>query len=556
MMKCKKIISLILCAAMVMSFAACKEETASKKETASKPSDSSEVTPSGDSLDDPQLKVDSEASSEQPSVIPTDSDSDSTDSNSGGGTESPDTQTENTVKYKMKLSNDARVYLSNSKTTFLRQENAFKLYSKKDLDTSSGLIVEFDGNDTAQEIEGFGGAMTDTSAVVLSGLPEKTRNMLMTKLFDNNKGIGLSMIRGCIGASDFTPAYYTYDDMPEGEEDWDLEHFDISHDQKQIIPLMKQAMSINNNIKVMLSPWTPPLWMKTTYNWLGSSGAMLRLDCYDVYAKYLVKTVQAYESSGIPIYAMTIQNEPQGRVGWPGCIWDGDQMADFISLYLRPEMDTNNIKSKLWIWDHNYADYIFPLTILAQCKDDIDGIAWHWYDGTPEQMREVSDYYDDIPMYITENGTAVQSFARQLLEMASGCVRALRTGARNYITWNFALNMSGGPTYNNVNNGCSGIIRVNETGEDIQYTAEFYGFAHFSKFIHVGAKVVNSTDTGYDTNYQQCNLITRNPNGSMTAVLVNNEKTEKVFKLVMGDQVMEVPISGRSVITVTWDANA
>ena len=116
--------------------------------------------------------------------------------------------------------------------------------------------------------------------------------------------------------------------------------------------------------------------------------------------------------------------------------------------------------------------------------------------------------------------------------------------------------MSGGPTYNNVNNGCSGIIRVNETGEDIQYTAEFYGFAHFSKFIHVGAKVVNSTDTGYDTNYQQCNLITRNPNGSMTAVLVNNEKTEKVFKLVMGDQVMEVPISGRSVITVTWDANA
>ena len=132
-MKCKKIISLILCVAMVMSFAACKVETASKKKTVSKPSDSSEVTPSGDSLDDPQLKVDSEASSEQPSVIPTDSDSDSTD-----------TQTENTVKYKLKLSNDARVYLSNSKTTFLRQENAFKLYSKKDLDTSSGLIVEFD----------------------------------------------------------------------------------------------------------------------------------------------------------------------------------------------------------------------------------------------------------------------------------------------------------------------------------------------------------------------------------------------------------------------------
>ena len=231
-------------------------------------------------------------------------------------------------------------------------------------------------------------------------------------------------------------------------------------------------------------------------------------------------------------------------------------MADFISLSLRPAMNANGITSKLWAWDHNYADYLFPLTILAQCKDDIDGIAWHWYDGTPEQMKEVSDYYEDVPMYITENGTAIGTFDNQLREMASGCVRALRSGARNYITWNLALDLKGGPTYNNINNGCSGIIRFDETGENIQYTAEYFGFAHFSKFIHVGAKVVTSTDTGAATKYNQVNLVTRNPNGSMTAVLVNNEKTEKVFKLVMGDQVMEVPIAGRSVITVTWDANA
>ena len=167
------------------------------------------------------------------------------------------------VKYMYQFSDAARVYLSNSKSTFVRQNDAFKIYSKKNLDASTGLIVEFDANVTEHEIEGFGGAMTDTSAQMLSALPEKTREMLMEKLFDAEKGIGLSMIRGCVGSSDFATEYYTYDDMPEGEEDWDLKHFDMSYDHKQIIPLMKDAMAINKNIKFLLSPWTPPLWMKT-----------------------------------------------------------------------------------------------------------------------------------------------------------------------------------------------------------------------------------------------------------------------------------------------------
>ncbi len=557
LMKARQCLAAVLSVLLLTTVTACNGGPASPSSEQRPPSEAATSTAASTTETTSGETGETEPSSEETS--PTESESKPSRSpikNPSTATTTTTTTIKKPVKYMYQFSDAARVYLSNSKSTFVRQNDAFKIYSKKNLDASTGLIVEFDANVTEHEIEGFGGAMTDTSAQMLSALPEKTREMLMEKLFDAEKGIGLSMIRGCVGSSDFATEYYTYDDMPEGEEDWDLKHFDMSYDHKQIIPLMKDAMAINKNIKFLLSPWTPPLWMKTNYKWQGSSGAMLRVDCYDVYAQYLVKTIQGYEAAGIPIYALTIQNEPQGRVGWPGCIWDGDQMADFISISLRPAMNANGITSKLWAWDHNYADYLFPLTILAQCKDDIDGIAWHWYDGTPEQMKEVSDYYEDVPMYITENGTAIGTFDNQLREMASGCVRALRSGARNYITWNLALDLKGGPTYNNINNGCSGIIRFDETGENIQYTAEYFGFAHFSKFIHVGAKVVTSTDTGAATKYNQVNLVTRNPNGSMTAVLVNNEKTEKVFKLVMGDQVMEVPIAGRSVITVTWDANA
>ena len=183
-----------------------------------------------------------------------------------------------------------------------------------------------------------------------------------------------------------------------------------------------------------------------------------------------------------------------------------------------------------------------------------DGMAFHWYAGEPEVMEEVTEKFPNIDMYVTEASYNRPADIGCMLEVTSMCARSIRSGAQGYLMWNMAISTIGGPALNG-NTWNSGLVSVDmETGE-VSFTGDYYSMAHFSKFIHQGAMVLDSTDTGIDSDYKLVNLVTRNPNGTMTAVVVNYTNNAETMKFVLGDQVMEVTVAGRNIVTLTWDAN-
>jgi glucosylceramidase len=183
-----------------------------------------------------------------------------------------------------------------------------------------------------------------------------------------------------------------------------------------------------------------------------------------------------------------------------------------------------------------------------------DGMAFHWYAGEPEVMAEVAEKFPGIDIYVTEASYDRPADLGCMLQVTAYCARSLRSGAQGYIMWNMALSYKGGPALNG-NTWNSGLLEINEDEGTANFTGDYYSMAHFSKFIHQGAVALDSTDTGIDSNYKLINVVTRNPNGTMTAVVVNRTNEAEVLKFVLGEQIMEVNVEGRSIVTLTWDAN-
>lgn len=450
-----------------------------------------------------------------------------------------------------------RAYVTDRSDTFTRKDDYAKVYDKSQL-TESGLIITINDQEVQQEMHGFGASFTDTATWSLMQLSVEDRNEAMMKLFDSKKGIGLSVIRNCIGASDFYREYYTYDDMPVGEEDRELANFSMERDA-DIMALTKQALDINPDAKVILAPWTAPLWMKYKYDWTAKGDNRLRRDCYGVYAQYLVKAIQGYEAAGIPVYAINPQNEMFAKVGWPSMYWDVDTMSTFISDYLRPALDDAGLKTKILVYDHNFDNTAAANAIFKNCFDDIDGIGYHDYAGNPEDILASKEILDGKLMYVTEASNSFNYPRDKMTTVPQEMIRAIRSGAQAYVAWNMAVRTEacgGGPTYNGVNSQCSGPILVDTTNNSYRLSTDFYIQAHFSKYIQEGARLLSSTDTGANSKYELVNMVVANPDGTMVAIVVNCGAGEaQTVKLVLNDRVMEVTVQPRSVATLYWNGN-
>lgn len=448
-------------------------------------------------------------------------------------------------------------FVSDANVKFALQDDSYtKVYARSELDESTGNVIVVDMESEKQSIDGFGASFTDTATYLFSLMSEETRNDVLTKLFDDENGIGLDMIRNPLGACDFSLEYYTYNDIPEGETDYELEQFDFSKASGQVA-LTKQAMEINPDIKLFLAPWTAPLWMKTKYEFnTAVEMTKLRRDCYDVYADYLVKCIQGYEDQGVPVYAFSVQNEPLIVTDWPSMYWTCDELASFTIDRMVPALEDAGLETKILNLDHNWQRMEEGgWDLMASTVGSADGMAFHWYAGDPEIMAEVAEKFPGIDIYVTEASYNRPADIGCMLYVTSMCARSLRSGAQGYLMWNMAISTIGGPVYRDINFHNSGLVSVDmETGE-ASFTGDYYSMAHFSKFIHQGAVVLDSTDTGIDSNYKLVNLVTRNPNGTMTAVIVNYTNNAETVKLVLGDQVMEAAVAGRSIVTLTWDAN-
>lgn len=440
-----------------------------------------------------------------------------------------------------------------------QEEGAAKVYGVSQLDNASGTVIEVDAGTTHQQILGWGAAMTEASAINLWDMPEELRNQVMVSLFDEDEGIGLNILRQPNGISDFsTDPNFSYAPV---RDDLTLEHFTLGKHEEQIIPLLQQAKELINddeNFRVFLCSWTAPLWMKTIEEYHSLNESTLKREYYQLFADYLVKSIQAYESHGIPIYAITDQNEPTGIHNIAAMYMNTDNHASMINMYLKPSLKKAGLDTKVMCWDFNTG--ASGLKLLGKTKSSIDAMCFHAYNDDFSEIAEMHEMYPDIPIYMTEAAGRTQSNAARFFRQMKWLCNSQIIGSSAHILWNIVLDEEYGPALldedgNSVNTIGIGMLEWNRQEQTVAYLEDFYALAHFSKFVRPGAVRVESTDIRDDFKGLVANVVYRNENGTMTAVLCNQNTAENTFKLVVGDKVIEYTLPAMSAATITWDGN-
>jgi glucosylceramidase len=402
----------------------------------------------------------------------------------------------------------------------------------------SGSVITINPNITYQSVLGFGGSMTDASAFNIWNSP--SRSSIMNNLFGSS-GISLSFLRQPIGAADFSTSFYSLDD---GSADPSLSHFNITHDQSYLIPLLQQAKSLNPQLTLMATPWSAPGWMKTSGSMVGGS---LSSGDESVFAQYLTKFVQAYGSQGIPISYLTVANEPQfSPASYPGMLMSASQEITIIND-LVPDLNSAGVGStKILGWDHNWDNTSYPEQVLAGTGNNTAGVAWHHYGGTASAMTTVHNAYSSKQELETEGSwTSGTNWAQEILgQGGTTAIDSLRNWAQAVTFWNLALNASGGPV---TGNSCGCTAPVTTNGSSVTYNAEYYILGQFSKFIKPGAVHIDSNVAGSIDN-----VAFKNPDGSIALVALNEGSGAQSFQVSYGGSSFGYSLPGGAIATFTW----
>ncbi len=412
--------------------------------------------------------------------------------------------------------------------------------------------IRIDPRRTFQTITGFGAAMTDTSAWLLEHtLDEDQRFAFLREMFGPSPGLNLNMTRVSIGASDFSLKPYTLDDMPAGEDDPTLAHFNIAANLRELVPVLRETMEINPQLHIIATPWSAPTWMKSAET---LNGGTLQPQYEAVYAQYLVKYVDAMLAQGIALWALTVQNEPGFEpLTYPGMLLPADARARIIGQYLGPALADRDPQPLILDWDHNWDKPEQPLAVLADAtaRSYVDGVAWHCYAGDPSVQSRVHRAYPDKDAYLTEcsggdwpsakNGELLL-FARDIL------LTSLRNWARGAVYWNIALDEKHGPHTGGCKE-CKGMVTIDSQTGAIQRNDEYYAFAHYSRFVLPGAVRVWSTASGP----QIRNVAFRNATDGSLVLVVTNGGPQPSHVSVAQDQLhFDYTMPPESVATFTW----
>ena len=418
---------------------------------------------------------------------------------------------------------------------------------------SSPADVAIDVDKTYQSIVGFGAALTDSSAwLIQNRLNEQQRNALLHELFGPPPGLNLNMTRLTIGASDFSLQPYTLDDLPVGEVDPQLVHFNVTPNLHDVIPTVREVMAVNPQLRIIASPWSAPAWMKTSANLIG--GELLE-QFESTYADYLVKYLDTYRGYGIPIFAVTLQNEPGFvPVTYPGMEVPASTRARIIAQYLGPRLASREPKTLILGWDHNWDEPEQPLSVLANpdAARYIGGIAWHCYRGSPYAQSQVHRAYPRKDTYITEcsGGDWESSKNGELLWFTRDLLLAgVRQWARGVVYWNLALDEQHGPHFGGCD-ACKGVVTIDSRTGEVSRNDEYYAFAHFSRFVLPDAVRVGSSasDKGID------NVAFRNAaGGSVVLVMVNSNADARRVSVMQDQASFQYTLPPQSVATFVWN---
>ena len=431
---------------------------------------------------------------------------------------------------------------------------------------------------TFQTITGFGGSFTESSAYLLNRLSKKNRAIILDAYF-SKKGANYSLTRTHISSCDFSLSNYTYAPIAD---DLELNHFDVKEDEADLIPMIKDAMTISEDgFKIIASPWTAPPWMKDNNKYVGGK---LLPEHYSTFALFFSKYLDAYKAEGIDIWGLTPVNEPHGNGNnWESMHFSPDEETDFVQNHLGPTLEANgNGATKIFGYDQNRAG--LKEWVDSMFKDEasskyFDGTAIHWYESTfdyfPEALQyahekapnkylietegcvdsEIPKWQDDkwywskeatdwgydwrepAKKYLHPKYAPVNRYARDII----GC---LNNWVDGWVDWNMVLDRQGGPNW--FENWCVAPVIVDPDNDEVYFTPLYYTMAHFSKYIRPGAKVIDVKNT--DTSLMV--TAAKNPDGSIAVVVFNEGKTLKTFKLSLGETSKLITIQPQAIQTI------
>ena len=416
------------------------------------------------------------------------------------------------------------------------------------------VCVFIDQSKSFQTMIGIGGALTDASAEVFAKLPPQAQKEFLTAYYDSEKGIGYNFARTNIASCDFSSDSYVY----VAENDSLLTTFNVAHDEKFRIPFIKQAIAAaGGKLPLFVSPWSPPAWMKDNNNVL--HGGKLLPKFAQAWANHYVKFIKTYESLGIPVWGLSVQNEPMATQSWESCVFTAEDERDFVKNFLGPTLQKQGLgEKKLIAWDHN-RDLIFQRASTLLGDPDaakyIWGIGFHWYEtwtGSQmlfENLRRVKEAFPDKNLIFTEG--CVEKFGLDRVnDWALGerygysMVNDFNCGTVAWCDWNILLDQTGGP--NHVGNFCFAPVHADTQTGKLIYTNSYYYIGQFSKFIKPGAKRI-SCSTNRDK-LQSTAFI--NPDGKIVVVVLNLSDEKLPFKLCISGKAAPVKRLAHSIMTV------
>jgi glucosylceramidase len=424
---------------------------------------------------------------------------------------------------------------------------------------SEGARIRVNPGATFQTMLGMGSSLEPATCWNLSRMSAADRDRTLQRLVSPSDGIGMNLMRICIGTPDFTgDPWYSYNDLPPGETDPTLSRFTIEKDRAYILPVLNQAQQKNPDLLFIASPWSPPGWMKSTGSMIGGH---LLPRWYPVYAEYFVKFIRAYESEGIAVHAITVQNEPgvdrakEKNPKWfyPSCHWTAEQEREFIRDHLGPAFRRHGLTTRIWTYDHNFnatprgddPGIAYPRAVLSdpQAASFVGGVAFHGYVGQPTGMSVLRKEFPDVPFHFTEGSVFGVKGGVELIGI-------LRNHASSYNAWVTILDETGRP-----NNGpfeaSRTIVTVDSRTRTPTEHFDFFLYGHFMKFVRRGAVRVESDEGAGGL----ANVAFRNPDGQMALVVINSSDGERRATIEWAGRMARVTFAGQSASTLTWSGD-
>lgn len=443
------------------------------------------------------------------------------------------------------VTNEIDVWLTKAdQTALLAKQSGILAFSST---VNSAPFLDITPGQVYQSVDGFGYTLTGGSVDVINLLTAAKKEELLQNLFGSGESsIGVSYLRLSIGASDLNSEVFSYNDLPSGQTDVNLDHFSLEKDQS-LIEMLKKILTINPQIQIVATPWSAPLWMKTNGN---SVGGELKTEYYDVYARYFVKYIQAMKAEGITIHAVTPQNEPLHGGNNPSMNMSAVQQRDFIKNSLGPAFANAGLSTKIIVYDHNADNIAYPTTILsdAAAAGFVDGSAFHLYGGSISALGTLHNQFPSKNIYFTEQWTSsTGDFGGDLLwHMKNVIIGSMKNWSKNALEWNLANNAAFGPHTPGGCTECKGAITV-LSSENIVKNVAYYIVAHASKFVPYGSQRIQSGNvSGIES------VAFRTPAGKFVVIAANEGNTTQTFNLRINGKWAVISLEGKAVATYVF----